>query len=240
MTKHSRSYLDRREQLQVYFDRTAVKAWERLTSDAPVSGIRQTVREGRDSMRNLLLDWLPDDLTGKRLLDAGCGTGALSVEAAKRGADVVGIDISPTLIQLADERTPRDMPGSITFIAGDMLAAEANSFDYVVAMDSIIHYQPKDMANAIAALQSRTKGGDSRVLFTFAPRTPALMLLKTLGKIFPRGDRSPAIEPIEESYIRWFLRDMPEMKGTVVVNTQQILTRFYKSQAMELVRHTDA
>lgn len=240
MTKHSRSYLDRREQLQVYFDRTAVKAWERLTSDAPVSGIRQTVREGRDSMRNLLLDWLPDDLTGKRLLDAGCGTGALSVEAAKRGADVVGIDISPTLIQLADERTPRDMPGSITFIAGDMLAAEANSFDYVVAMDSIIHYQPKDMANAIAALQSRTKGGDSRVLFTFAPRTPALMLLKTLGKIFPRGDRSPAIEPIEESYIRWFLRDMPEMKGTVVVNTQQILTRFYKSQAMELVRNTDA
>lgn len=240
MTKHSRSYLDRREQLQVYFDRTAVKAWERLTSDAPVSGIRQTVREGRDSMRNLLLDWLPDDLTGKRLLDAGCGTGALSVEAAKRGADVVGIDISPTLIQLADERTPRDMPGSITFIAGDMLAAEANSFDYVVAMDSIIHYQPKDMANAIAALQSRTKGGDSRVLFTFAPRTPALMLLKTFGKIFPRGDRSPAIEPIEESYIRWFLRDMPEMKGTVVVNTQQILTRFYKSQAMELVRNTDA
>lgn len=236
MTKQSRSYLDRREQLQVYFDRTAVRAWERLTTDAPVSGIRQTVREGRDSMRNLLMSWLPDDLTGKRLLDAGCGTGALSVEAAKRGADVTGIDISPTLIQLADERTPRDMPGTITFTAGDMLAAEAESYDYVVAMDSIIHYQPDDMADAIAALQSRTRGGDSRVLFTFAPRTPALMLLKTVGKVFPRGDRSPAIEPIRESQLRAFFESRPDMKGTTVLNTQQVLTRFYKSQAMELVR----
>lgn len=236
VNKRSSSYLDRREQLQTYFDRTAVRAWERLTSDAPVSGIRQTVREGRDAMRNLLLDWLPDDMTGMRLLDAGCGTGALSVAAARRGADVVGIDISPTLIQLADERTPRDMPGRIEFAAGDMLAAEANSFDYVVAMDSIIHYKPQDMADAIAGLQSRTRGGDSRTLFTFAPRTPALMMLKGIGKLFPRGDRSPAIEPIEESRIRWYLQSMPETQGTEVVKTQRIVTRFYKSQAMELVK----
>lgn len=234
MTKHSNSYLHRREQLQEYFDKTAVRAWERLTSDAPVSGIRQTVREGRDSMRQLLLSWLPDDLSGKRVLDAGCGTGALSVEAAKRGANVVGIDISPTLIQLADERTPRDMPGTITFQAGDMLAAEARAFDYVVAMDSIIHYEPEDMADAIAALQSRSKGADSRVLFTFAPRTPALMLLKTLGKVFPRGDRSPAIEPITEGRIREFLDTRAQLQGTQVMKTEQILTRFYKSQAMEL------
>ncbi len=237
MTKQSRSYLDRREQLQVYFDRTAVRAWERLTTDAPVSGIRQTVREGRDAMRNLLMSRLPENMTGKRLLDAGCGTGALSVEAAKRGADVVGIDISPTLIQLADERTPRDMPGTITFTAGDMLAAEEGAFDFVVAMDSVIHYEPDDMADAIVAMQSRTKGGgDSRVLFTFAPRTPALMLLKTLGKVFPRGDRSPAIEPIKESQLRWFFDNRDDMAGTDVLYTEQVLTKFYKSQAMELVK----
>jgi magnesium-protoporphyrin O-methyltransferase len=41
------------------------------------------VRAGRDEMRNLLLSWLPDDLSGKRLLDAGCGTGAFAVEAAR-------------------------------------------------------------------------------------------------------------------------------------------------------------
>ena len=41
------SYLERRGQIEDYFDRTAVQAWERLTSDAPVGRIRATVRAGR-------------------------------------------------------------------------------------------------------------------------------------------------------------------------------------------------
>ncbi len=86
-----------------YFDRTAVDAWKRLTSDAPVNRIRATVRAGRDEMRNTMLSWLPDDLRGKRVLDAGCGTGALSVEAARRGAHVIAIDLSPTLVEHARE-----------------------------------------------------------------------------------------------------------------------------------------
>ena len=56
------TYVDTRDRLEDYFDRTAVRAWERLTSDAPVSRIRQTVREGRDRMRALLLSRLPADL----------------------------------------------------------------------------------------------------------------------------------------------------------------------------------
>ena len=75
----------RRGQIETYFERTAVQAWARLTSDAPVSGVRAKVRAGRDEMRSTLLGWLPADLTGRRLLDAGCGTGALAVEAARRG-----------------------------------------------------------------------------------------------------------------------------------------------------------
>ena len=89
----SSTYIERRSKIETYFDRTAAAAWSRLTSDAPVSGIRATVRAGRDRMRNTLLSFLPDDLTGCRLLDAGCGTGALAVEAAMRGADVTAIDL---------------------------------------------------------------------------------------------------------------------------------------------------
>ncbi|NDE73021.1 MAG: methyltransferase domain-containing protein, partial [Betaproteobacteria bacterium] len=94
------SYQERRGQIETYFDRTAVQAWARLTSDAPLGRIRATVRAGRDQMRAKLLSWLPHDLSGRRLLDAGCGTGALAVEAARRGADVVAIDLSPKLIEL--------------------------------------------------------------------------------------------------------------------------------------------
>lgn len=101
------TYLERRGELETYFDRTAVDAWERLTSDAPVGRIRATVRAGRDAMRNTLLSWLPLNMNGVRLLDAGCGTGSLSIEAARRGARVVAIDLSPTLVSVARENSSR-------------------------------------------------------------------------------------------------------------------------------------
>ncbi|MEO1336817.1 MAG: methyltransferase domain-containing protein, partial [Myxococcota bacterium] len=131
------TYQRRRSQLETYFDRTAVDAWTRLTSDRPVSRIRATVRAGRDRMRSILLDGLPEDLKGCRLLDAGCGTGALSVAAAERGADVVAIDLSPTLIKVARERLPAQLgDGKIEFRVGDMVDPSLGKFDYVVAMDS--------------------------------------------------------------------------------------------------------
>src|ERR1700679_2298838 len=136
------TYAARRGELLQYFDRTAVEAWKRLTSDPPVNSIRATVRAGRDAMRPPLLGWLPEDLRGARVLDAGCGTGALSVEAARRGANVVAIDLSPTLIALARERLPQNLGlGVIDFHVGDMLEVTAGRFDYVVAMDSLIHYR---------------------------------------------------------------------------------------------------
>ena len=85
----SDTYQNRRSEIGDYFDRTAADAWKRLSSDAPVSRIRQTVRAGREEMRRTLLSYLPKDLKGVRVLDAGCGTGALAQELAHRGADVV-------------------------------------------------------------------------------------------------------------------------------------------------------
>ena len=41
------SYEATLSRVETYFDRTATRAWEALTSDAPVSGIRATVRAGR-------------------------------------------------------------------------------------------------------------------------------------------------------------------------------------------------
>ena len=95
------NYEATRNRVETYFDQTATRTWERLTSDAPVSGIRATVRAGRAQMRAVLTAQLPQDLHGARILDAGCGTGALSFELAARGADVVGVDISPQLIEIA-------------------------------------------------------------------------------------------------------------------------------------------
>ena len=146
------SFSERRAQLETYFDRTAVEAWSRLTSNAPLGRIRATVRAGRDEMRGTLLGWLPDDMRGMRLLDAGCGTGMLAIEAARRGAHVLAIDLSATLVELAEERMPADIgPGRVDFHVGDMLAPSLGHFDYVVAMDSLIHYRPQDVVPCAVA-----------------------------------------------------------------------------------------
>jgi len=181
-----------RDRVEDYFDRTATKTWERLTSDAPVSGIRQTVREGRDQMRAIMLGCLPQDLSGKRILDAGCGAGQLTAELAARGAEVVAIDISPQLVEIARKRLPEHLSDQVSFASGDMLSEELGRFDHVMAMDSMIYYEADDLGRALAHLCPRVA---SSIIFTVAPRTPFLMAFFGLGKLFPRSDRSPTMIP---------------------------------------------
>ncbi len=232
------TYQLRRGELEEYFDRTAADAWAKLTSTEKVSGIRATVRAGRDRMRETLLSYLPQDLRGQRVLDAGCGTGALAVAVASRGAEVVAIDLSATLVALARERTPSQHlgatgQGSIDFRVSDMLDPALGRFDWVVAMDSLIHYHAPDMAEMIARLSTRAARG---MAFTFAPRTPLLTVMHAVGKLFPRGDRAPAIEPIAESDLRRRLAQHPAMTGVQVGRSQRVDVGFYKSHALELVR----
>lgn len=228
----STSYTERRGQIEAYFDRTAVDAWSRLTSDAPVGRIRATVRAGRDRMRATILEWLPGDLRGRRVLDAGCGTGALAVELARRGAEVVAIDLSPTLVGLAQERMmPGPMAGSVRFAVGDMLGASLGRFDHVVAMDSLIHYRADDIVQAVGSLAQRT---DRSLIFTFAPRTPALALMHAVGRCFPRGDRAPAIEPIAAEVIHRRIDGGSATGSWRPARTRRIASGFYTSQAIEV------
>lgn len=232
------TYRQRRGQIALYFDQTAVEAWARLTSDSPLGRIRATVRAGRESMRRTLLGWLPADLQGERVLDAGCGTGALAIEAARRGAQVLAVDLSPALIRLARERTPSSVgAGSVDFQVGDMLDPQLGRFDRILAMDSLIHYAPGDAVDAIAGLAARA---DRSLLFTFAPRTAALALMHAAGRLFPRRDRAPAIEPIGERRLRQMLAGEPGLAGWQLARTERIANGFYTSQAAELVQRCGA
>ena len=235
------TYLERRSKIETYFDRTAADTWARLTSTAPVSGIRATVRAGRDRMRATLLGYLPDDLRGSRVLDAGCGTGALAVEVARRGAQVVAIDLSPTLVQFARERLPDDLRssdrGRVDFRSGDMLDESLGFFDHVVLMDSLIHYRATDLVEALARIADRTSGS---IAFTFAPSNPLLAAMITVGRLFPRGDRAPFIEPVAEAKLRALVAASPALASWRIEGTQRIASGFYTSQAMLLRRSRDA
>jgi magnesium-protoporphyrin O-methyltransferase len=220
------TYADRRQWLSEYFDRTAAAAWADLTSDAPVSWIRRTVRAGRDQMRERLLSWLPDDLRGQRILDAGCGTGTLSIALARRGAKVVGIDVAPAMIRVARQRAPADR--RIVFRVGDMLDPGRGNFDVVIAMDSLIHYDVADAIRALVEFGYRT----DRMIVTFPPRTMLLSVMHAVGRRFPRADRAPAIRPVSERA----LRSAPSLLSWPIARTARISRGFYTSQAYDLQR----
>ncbi len=222
------TYAQFRGNLETYFDRTAAKAWEQLTSDAPVGGIRATVRAGRTEMRETLLSWLPADMRGLRLLDAGCGTGALAVAAAARGADVVAIDVAGSLVKIARDRAPAD--ATIDWRVGDMCDPALGRFDHVVAMDSLIHYKAFDIVAVVQQLAERTGGS---IAFTFAPQTPLLMAMLGLGRLFPRANRSPAILPVRDRLLRTLIRGaLPQAR---IGRDRRVSASFYTSHAIEVL-----
>jgi magnesium-protoporphyrin O-methyltransferase len=177
-------------------------------------------------------------MQGLRLLDAGCGTGALAVVAAQRGAQVIAIDLSPTLVNLAQERLPPELvsgcgPGRVEFRSGDMLDPELGEFDYVVGMDSLIHYQAGDAVRVLCGLAERTRRA---MVFTHAPSNPALATMHAVGKLFPRGDRAPSIVPVASHKLQRLISGEPQLQHWAIGRTERVARGFYTSQALELVR----
>ena len=212
-----------RDRVETYFDRTATQTWERLTSHEKVSRIRETVRKGRDQMRALMLSRLPQDLRGARVLDAGCGTGAMASELAQRGAQVTAVDISPQLIDIAKRRLHPALQDQVDFQSGDMSDPALGRFDFTLAMDSLIYYRDADIGRVIGNLSQRTS---QSIVFTVAPRTAFLMAFFTVGKLFPRSDRSPTMIPHDAK------RLAKHCPGSVT-KIGRITSGFYISECLE-------
>jgi magnesium-protoporphyrin O-methyltransferase len=106
-------------------------------------------------------------------------------------------------------------------------------FDHVVAMDSLIHYHADDVLRVLSGLADHTA---ESILFTFAPRTPALAAMHAVGRLFPRGDRAPAIEPLAEADLAGRLAAASALAQWRTGNTERVACGFYTSQAVELRR----
>ena len=100
------------------------------------------------------------DLRDVRMLDAGCGYGVFSAAAARRGADVVSIDIGPRLVALASARAQSHG------VVGDacQLAMRDESFDIVISSEMLEH--TVEPARAIGELARVLRPGGWLVLTT--------------------------------------------------------------------------
>lgn len=100
------------------------------------------------------------DVAGLEVLDLGCGNGYLSRELASRGARVVGIDLSPEMIRLAEEREAAS-PLGIRYELMDALVVgerfEAGQFDLVTACMSL--QDMPDIPGVIAAANRVLRAG---------------------------------------------------------------------------------
>ena len=220
------TYLAKRARLENYFNEVSSDAWDKLTSNEPVSFVRQLVREGREKMQAAIIEKLPKDLRGTRILDAGCGTGVLSRMLDERGAEVVGVDISEKLIEVAKNRS--SLNKNIEYFAGDMKEQSFGNFDYIIAMDSLIHYSTDDVISSIADFSSRA---NNSVLFTVIPSTFILRAKLRLGKFFPKSERSPEVVPIEWGR----LEQLEALKlNASLSKIKRIKSFFYVSEAWEL------
>ena len=92
--------------------------------------ITRVLSFGRDQHWKRRLMTLADVAAGARTLDLACGTGDLAILAARRGATVVGLDITPRMLVLAREKPDGK---DIAWVVGDMgdLPVPSHSFDVV-------------------------------------------------------------------------------------------------------------
>ena len=173
-----------------------------------------------------------------RILDAGWGSGALAVEAARRGANVVEMDVSPRPWSIWPRNAPRPnrSPPTSTGAFSDFLSPDLGAFDYVVAMDGLIHYDGDDIRQGAEELAARTSQSDRVHHSRRAPRR-LTGDARRRQSCFRAGSRSPAIAPIFEGR-PWSapMARRPRLAGWRFARTHRVTRRFYISEALEARR----
>jgi 2-polyprenyl-6-hydroxyphenyl methylase/3-demethylubiquinone-9 3-methyltransferase len=142
----------------------------------------------------LRLDWIDQfvGLRGKRVVDVGCGGGILAESMAKRGADVLGIDLADKALKVAQLHAMEAGVANLSYrsVAAEALALEqAGTFDAVTCMEMLEHVP--DPASVVQACADMVKPG-GWVFFSTLNRNPKSFLFAIVGaeyvlKMLPKG-----------------------------------------------------
>ena len=142
------------------------EAWETNAREW-TRAVRENVIPSRNRVTNAAILEAIEGCTGERVLDLGCGEGWLCRELLRRDWNACGVDSSPTLIALAEEKSPGH------FYCGSYLGLdtlfEAGSFDLVVANFSLLGEQSPQ--TALEKVRPILKPGGNLLIQTLNPQT---------------------------------------------------------------------
>jgi 2-polyprenyl-6-hydroxyphenyl methylase/3-demethylubiquinone-9 3-methyltransferase len=170
----------------------------------------------------LRLEWINGraPLTGKSVLDVGCGGGILAESMAKKGANVTGIDLSKKALKIADLHSlETGVQVRYELVAAEELAArEPGQYDIVTCMEMLEHVP--DPAAVVRACASLAKPG-GKLFFSTINRNPKSYLFAVIGaeyllNLLPKGthDYAKFITPAELSqFIRNAGLELDSLKG---------------------------
>lgn len=192
MTQKSNTNIDPQEISK--FEELASRWWDKESEMKPLHDI--------NPLRVGFID-LHAKLSGKKVLDVGCGGGILSEAMAHRGADVSGIDMGEAPLKVAKlHGLESGVNVRYTLSTAEAFALEhAESFDVVTCMEMLEHVP--DPASVVKACAQLVKPG-GKVFFSTINRNPKAYLFAILGaerllNLVPEGthDFSKFIRPSE-------------------------------------------
>lgn len=184
----------------------------------------------------LRLDYIDQHagLTGKTVLDVGCGGGILSESMARRGARVTGIDLGEKALGVARlHQLESGVDVDYRCIAAEALAAEqAGAYDVVTCMEMLEHVP--DPASVVAACAALVKPG-GQVFFSTLNRNPKSYLFAVIGaeyllNLLPKGthEYEKFIKPSELS--RWCRNASLQVNEVTGMNYSPFSKRYWLSQ----------
>jgi len=152
---------------------------------------------GVNRLRLELLDaWVGDEIAGRRIADLGCGGGLVSEPLARRGAQVVGIDIGAASIAAARAHAGPLAGAAPYYMRGDLrsVPAQDGAFDGVVLADVLEHIDEPRSALAEASRILRPGGWlfASTIARTLRARLLAVTVAEGLGLI-AKGTHDPRL-----------------------------------------------